>query len=404
MNTNKPAKAPESGSSLVLVVVAIILLLVMGVGLLSLGMNSRIFAIRNAAGVVARSAADAGLTKAVFEMNEKLKVKPWSDVSLPQALNVTMASCDANFGYTVTGNVSAGFAVNSTGQSGYAQRAVASDLELKGPFEYAIFMDESIELKNGTVVDWYNFGADDENLKVGTNSIAAGAVDTKAGVTIKGDVAVGVGGDPDVVIDSKKEASITGETYALSEEYELLPVTVPDYLQALPFAGAIVNSTTLSSATKLNGINVGNSEIITIDKPVTLYVIGDIILGNSAELRIVDANINPDASLTLYLQGNLETKNGGTINNLAKDPQKLKIYGLSGCQSIDLKTAGTFYGAIYAPEADVHLHNSIDMFGAVVANSFIQDVFADFHYDASLRKVGINDVAIRFVVKHWSDK
>lgn len=52
------------------------ILLAMSVGLLSLGLNSRIYSMRTASDIAARCAADAGLTMAVFEMNEKLKVKP----------------------------------------------------------------------------------------------------------------------------------------------------------------------------------------------------------------------------------------------------------------------------------------------------------------------------------------
>ncbi len=68
-----------------------------------------------------------------------------------------------------------------------------------------------------------------------------------------------------------------------------------------------------------------------------------------------------------------------------------------------LKTEPIFYGAIYAPNADVRSHNSVEMYGEIVANSFIQDVSANLHYDASLRDVNINDEGVRFVVKHWCE-
>jgi hypothetical protein len=66
-------------------------------------------------------------------------------------------------------------------------------------------------------------------------------------------------------------------------------------------------------------------------------------------------------------------------------------------------TASIFYGAIYAPSADIQLNNSVEYHGSVVANSFIQNVGAGFHYDAALRNVAVNDEAVRFVVKHWSE-
>jgi choice-of-anchor A domain-containing protein len=96
-------------------------------------------------------------------------------------------------------------------------------------------------------------------------------------------------------------------------------------------------------------------------------------------------------------------QNGGTINNLTKNPTKLKIYALDSCTNIDFKNSGNFHGAIYAPTADVHQYNSVQLYGAVVANNFRQDVNADFNYDASLRDVGVNDEGARFVIKKWSE-
>ena len=64
-------KSKKRGSAIPLTVVAIIILLAMGVGLLGLGFNSRVYTIRNASVIKARCAADAGLAMALFEMNQK---------------------------------------------------------------------------------------------------------------------------------------------------------------------------------------------------------------------------------------------------------------------------------------------------------------------------------------------
>ncbi len=82
----KLIQSKKRGSAITLAVVVVLILLAMGTGLLRLGLNSRIFSIRTASDIAARSAADAGLTKALFEMNEKLKVDTWDSSSLPQAI------------------------------------------------------------------------------------------------------------------------------------------------------------------------------------------------------------------------------------------------------------------------------------------------------------------------------
>ncbi|MDH4239388.1 MAG: choice-of-anchor A family protein, partial [Phycisphaerae bacterium] len=182
---------------------------------------------------------------------------------------------------------------------------------------------------------------------------------------------------------------------------EMPPITVPESLASLPSSGIINNNKTISSSAKYDKIDLGNSKIITIKGKVSLYIVGDMILDNSAELRIIDGN---DASLILFVGGNIEIKNGGVINNLTEDAKKLQIYGLDSCQSIILKNGGDFYGAVYAPNADVVMMNSGDMFGSVVAKSVDQRNSSTFHYDVSLRDVTIEDIGVRFVIKQWQEE
>jgi hypothetical protein len=404
MNRIELLQSKRKGSSMVLVLIAVVVLSVMGVGMLRLGQHSRLLAVRTASEIAARCAADAGLAHAISAMNDKLKAKSWSDKPLPKAINAPLSNFDATFAYTITGDSDTGFTVESIGEAGQAIRTVTATLRLQTPFEYAIFMQGDIILKNGTTIDWYNYDADDEILKIGTDSTDAASVIAKTGVTINGDVIVGFDGDPDVVIDSLNEAVITGEAYAAAEDYEMPPVTVPQSLENSPSKGTLTDPTTIIDYGKYDSIRLGNSEIMIIDRPVTLYVLGDVILDNSAQIQIADVNTSPDASFALYLGGNFLSQNGGIVNNLAKDANKVKIYGLDTCQNIDFKTNSVFYGAIYAPNADVRLHNSVEVFGSVVADSFIQDVNANFHYDASLRDASTNDEGVRFVVKWWSEE
>jgi hypothetical protein len=382
--------------------IAIVILFVMSVGMLSIGLRSRLFALRDASTIVARCAADAGVTKAVYEMNEKLKVQPWDDSSLPGAIDEVLPNCDSTFSYTITGGLEGGYFLESVGSYLLAERAVRCDMPLKGPFEYAIFTQNGIILKNSAAIDWYNHGGEGK-FAIGTNSILAGAVELQNSAFVNGDIVVGLGGDPDVVVNATW-ATITGRTTAATEIYELPPIAVPVYLQESPSQGTIDESTVITETAKYDGIDLANSKVITIDGPVTLYIIGDVILKNSAELQVVDESTNPDASLTMYLGGDVEVKNSGTINNLAENAGKVKIYGLDGCQNIVLKNGSDFYGAIYAPNADIVMMNSGEAFGAVVGKSFEMKNSAAFNYDASLRDVDTDDEVVRFEVENWSEQ
>jgi hypothetical protein len=390
----------HSGSALILIMFAVMILLTAGVGLLSLGLHSRVFAIQTVSEVAARCAADAGLAKAVFEMNRKLKVKPWDDGSLPQASGQTLPNCDATFTYAVAGDADDGYAVQCAGRCGRAEKIVNCALELKGLFEYAIFADASIDIYNGGVVDWYNFTDGDGDLSIGTNSILPGAVSLKNGATVNGNVVIGPDGDLEVAVVATW-ATIAGEVYAASEEYPLYPVVVPAYLHQMPSAGTINNNITITESAKYDGINLSSSRVITIDGAVELYITGDIIIKNSAQLQVVATN--PDASLSLYVGGDIEVKNAGTINNLSGDAKKLTIYGLNTCQNIILKNVSDFYGTIYAPSAYVEMKNSAAVYGAVVAQDFAQKNSAAFNYDATLRDVDLDDDGVRFAIEQWSE-
>ncbi|MGD8499534.1 MAG: hypothetical protein PVJ86_02740 [Phycisphaerales bacterium] len=394
----KLLRSKRRGAAIPLAVIAVMILLAMGVGLLSLGANSRIYSIRTASDIAARCAADAGLTMALYEMNEKLKVKPWNGSSLPEATNESLPNCDAVFSYTVTGNPGSGYTVESIGTSSQAQRKVICTLEPQGPFEFAVFADEGAELKNSAVVDWFNFDADDEVLSVGTNSVASSALVFRNSSTVNGDVVVGVGGNPTIVIDDFG-ATITGDTHALREENPLPPIVVPEWLQSLPSSGAIQNDATVTSSAKYSSINLKNSKTLVIDGDVALYVMDEIILGNSAELQIEN-----DASLILYLGGNLEGKNSSTINNLTEDARKLQMYCLDSCEDMRFKNSTDFYGAIYAPNANVIMDNSAAIYGSVIAKTFEQRNSGTFNYDASLRDASVNDEAVRFVVTNWHEQ
>lgn len=397
--THRSVKSQRPGIVLPMVVISLVILVTIGAGFMQLDLQSKLTAIRGADEIGARTAADAGLIKALHLMNQKLAVKPFNDATLPQAADEALPNADGTFGYTVSGTKAAGYHIRAVGDAVRSRRKVNASLQLKGLFDFAVFTKEKLVLRNGTTVDWYIPDADGDNLKVGTNSITENSLGLDASVTINGDIAVGVGGDPDTVIQAKNDATIAGSVYALPEEQVFPIIDVPPVLKTATSLGNISTSATIAASAKYDQVYIGNSGVIMIDGPVTLYVPGDIILDNAAQLQVNDAN--PDASLTLYLGGNLILKNGGFINNLTKDPKRLKIFGLDSCHSIDFRTACEFYGAIYAPNADVRSHNSVQIYGSIIANTFIQDVSANLWYDASLRDVSYNDIGVRFVIDHW---
>jgi len=378
------------------------------VGVLSLGMHGRALAVRTSSGIAARSAADAGLTKALFELNQQLEAKTWNDTSLPSVSDEPLPNCDSIFSYNVAKSTTADgndlYTMECVGTSGRFRKTVNCTLELKGIFEYAIYVADTLDLKNGTTISAYNKKAGDHPLQIGTNSTASSAITAKTGVTIDGDIVIGVGGDTDTVIDNKAEAAVTGKCYPSLIKNKTPAIKVPKALLEMPSSGTITESTTISSSAVYDGINLlgadpNGTSIITIDGKVEIYVTGDIILGNGDLIEIL-----PGSSLTIYLGGNLTVDNGGAINNLTMDAKALKIYGLDTCTSIDFKNSADFYGAIYAPNADILLRNGAQVYGAMVGKTFTQDVSGNFYYDMSLREVDPSEIGVHMVIKRWSEQ
>jgi len=390
-------QSKKTGSALVLVMVMVLLSAVIGVALLTLGSQSRVFAIRDGSQIAARCAADAGLTKALYDMNQKLKTRPWNDSTLPSAPNAALPACNAVYSYTITKSGS-DYVITSTGTCGQAQKQVTCTLAIQGPFDFAVFGNSYLWFANGSTFDQYNTDPYTPTLKIGTNTTLKAWVTIAHDSQINGDVAVGFGGDPAYVITN--HGTITGNQSAMTAPNTLDSVTVPSSLASMGSLGKLSGGDVTASG-KYDKIDLGNKKTITIKGPVTLYVTGDVSLGNAAQI-IVDGT-TPNSSLTLYLGGNLSSNNNSNINNLTQNPHNMEIFALDSCTKITLKNSSAFYGAIYAPKAEVLSYNSGDVYGSVIAGSFGLYNTCAFHYDASLRKATVDDEAVQFAVSRWSE-
>ena len=400
---NKLLRPNSKGSVIAMVMLTLVILLVVGVGLLHLGMQSRVFSVKTSSSMAARCAADAGLVKAMYEMNQKIKTKPWIDSTLPSAANAVLPNCDATYSYKVAKNPQGDYVITSVGKMGDETNTITCVLKVQSPFDYAMFGSRYLWLKAGTTVEGYNYDSPDEILKIGVNSIEAGAIFARLGVLVDGDVFVGPGGDPSVVIDAQHEVVITGECFALDEAHPMEPVTFPGHLAILPSIGMINGSMTLTENTRCEGIDLTNKDVLTIDGPVNLYVVGETWIDYEAQIKIVDANTNPGAYLNLYLGNKFTIQNSGSLNNFTKDTSKLKIYGLKDCINFSFLTDSVIYGAVYAPYANFNMFNKVEVYGAVIVECLNQRVDSDFHYDASLKYGSVSDELVRFVVGRWSE-
>ena len=401
----KLLQSKRRGSAIALAVIAILILFAVGVGLMGLGFSGRVYSHRTASDIAARCAADAGLAMALFEMNQKLQVKPFTEGTLPLATDVKLPYSDQVCSYKVTGNPGGGYTIESTGESGGATRTVRAIIGLQSAFSHAIVTKQTLTLKAGTTIDGYN-SADpldkDIDVGIGSQSAADSSIILNNGTTVKGDIFVA--GNVDSAIKDLG-ATVTGDK-SISAPDPLPKVTAP----ALPGKGAIsakgttVTITAADSGT-YTGIDLkttGKPGILEIDGDVVLHVTGDIALGQSCEIVVKDGS-----SLVIYADANINCANGSGINtkNPPEKAETLQIYATgSGAQYFDVKAKSQFTGVIYAPDADVVLYANGDAYGSVVAHGFEYKAGGNFYYDEALQKKNtVNDEGVQFVVTRWSE-
>lgn len=404
MKRNKRLHSKEAGSVMAMTLIAVLLLAITGTGLLSLGLHGRTRTIRTVADISSRCAADAGMSKAVFEMNEKLKIKPWNDSNLPSTTNEALPNCNAIFSYAVTVNASSVYNVESTGYFGLSSKRITSILRLKGLFEHAILSRGDLILKSGTSITGYDSG--DPNIvnakaSIATTSTSADSIILNNGVTVNGGVYVGVDGDTSVAI--KDLGATTDSTHSLTEEPEFpMPVapTMSDKgsitVQNATLTIGPSDSGNYSSITLKNSASPAVLEAAGGD--VVLNVTGDISLGQSCEIVIKSG-----ATLTIYLAGDLDTANDSGFNNETCDPKDFKLYGTGTNQSWDIKAKSDAFGAIYAPNADIDVYANGDVYGSIVADDFEFKSGGDFYYDQALKEVTTEDEQVLFVIERWSE-
>jgi hypothetical protein len=89
----------KNGLALVIIAAIALCLALLGLAMLRLGYGSRIMAARTIADISSRAAADAGITRALYEMNRHFIIGSGWDGTLPSAENVTLGNSNAIYNY-----------------------------------------------------------------------------------------------------------------------------------------------------------------------------------------------------------------------------------------------------------------------------------------------------------------
>jgi len=402
----------NTGSVLVLVVFLILISLVIGTGLLALGTQTRIQTIDRVQDITARSTADAGLESALQQINNTVFDGTWSSSVLPAVTDAKLFDSEATYSIETDYDATSGYTIRSVGTCGNRTRSITAILRLKGLFDMAIQCRDNITLKAGTVIEAVdsdislNPADTDEKAVIGTNSVDSSSIILNNGVTVDGDVVVGVGGDVADVI--KDLGGSTLDRYSLTAEIEFPEIDPPAFIGpdtqiTLKKAEKTIGTGgDYPASGRFTGIQLGNGCILRVIDNCVLYITGDVDMGQNSEI-IIDTAKN--ASLVIYLDGSWISDNGSGVTNTTQSSSAFQLYGTGGVgQIINLKAKDDLFGSIYAPNAILTVFSGGDIYGAFVASSFELKSSGHFYYDVTLQDVSVTDEGARYIVSRWNEQ
>jgi hypothetical protein len=415
-------KHEEKGFVLILgIIVMAFLLLLMAPFLFQLS-NQHQSTERASRYITAFSLAEAGIDRAIWELNHG-DITSWSGDSSARELTISdFQSSEGNvvgsIAITIFNPESENPVIEATGKVAGAapvKTARTAQVVLKRGdppplFDYAVFGQETIDVNSNALVDSYDsrlgsYGGSNAGSSgnVGTNSTAYGSIDLAANAKIYGSAYTGPESDPAEAIITRSNAIISGDRGALSEAKLMPSVTAPEdlaYRGDYDLGGTGVD--TISESGQYASFNLRSNAKVTITGDVTLYVTGDFSMQSNTQLEIAEG-----ARLTLFLGGSFEQDSNTQINNLNKKPSNLVILGTDSFDGqMQWNSNSQFWGAVYVPKANVDFNSNADFFGAIVGRS-VNSISSNarIHYD-----VALSDSIVDFggdypyVVKSWQEK
>ena len=368
----------KRGSIVGLVLIIGVCLAIIGWGMLNMGFGSRVNSAKNTTTVIAREAADAGLTEALHLLNQRL-LSGSTDFTGIEATDVQLNPpfSQPTYSYVAEPNGIATVLIHSTGYCRDQVRKVHAVTALRSIWDEKFYFESGGEFGSGFTGDVIP----PESIigfSVHTGSVGSGAVILHPNLLFDGEIIVGPGGDPETVISGKKSSIINGPTYAASEDLEFPFKAVPDVIESTlpPSSGGI--TTIPAGMYGYPPISIGNSDKIYIDGAVTI-VTDSVDIKNSGEIRILSGG-----SLALYVDGSFIANNGSYIYNDDMEAARMKIYGSENCTKIEIKNSGDFWGAIYAPNAHLEIKNSGSYIGGFNVDTVDIKHSGQLIFDASL--------------------
>lgn len=258
------------------------------------------------------------------------------------------------------------------------------------PFQYAIFSAWWLRIDGNGCTDSYN---SDSGSYADTRADCCGAVGSndelrlRDNVVINGDVFFG--GDVSTDLEIGVGVTINGDTQlgVPPIDLPLVPQSEFDWAESINNAPAGLSGDFTWDAGQ-NKLTVGANDTMVLSSGV--YYFGDVDVQAYGAIQL-----EPGAEVTIYSTAPIGISDNASINAGGK-ASALMILG-NAASRFRTDDHAEFRGAYYAPESDMRVRHSSDIYGSVIVQRHTIDVGAlnrpCFHYDRALanREMGPPD-------------
>jgi hypothetical protein len=413
----------EQGSILMISLFFLAFLLLLAFPLLFQLQNEKRSADKSYKSVAAISLAEAGVERAIWELNHG-DISSWSGGGSVRTMDISsFPTTDGN----VIGNIeiivdSLGGdfpVVESTGKAPYISSLTVDrmarvalerhDVSLS-LFDYGVFGEEGIELASNALIDSYDsstgfYDPNDPGMNghIGTNATFMGCIYLDANATVFGDAATGPESIPEDIIITKPVSFITGAKQPLPSPKEMPSIIPPE---GLTYRGDYVlddgGNGTISESGEYANFRLSNSSAVTVTSDVILYVTGEFSMLSNTQLEIA-----VDAKLTMYLGGSFIQDSNTQMNNLSMDPCSFMLFCTdSFTGDMEWNSNTDFWGAVYAPRANVIYNSNANFYGSVMGKYVDIASQANIHYDEALANLKIvpGSMGSFYTIISWHEK
>ena len=208
-----------------------------------------------------------------------------------------------------------------------------------------------------------------------TNGGGFTAVASNGPITLGGNSQVFGNANPGVGYTVSNPSAVTGSTDPLTS-----PLVYP---KASPTAYSASNNNSAIPASYMSGSSLALSGSQSLTLPGGTYYFNNVSIGGSASISF-------SGPATIYVYGSIDLSGGAnTTSNLPGNLNIIVGPDTSGNPpgTISLKGGSALYANIYAPQSDITMVGSGDIYGSVVGQSITNKGTSSVHYDVAARGI-----------------